>query len=76
MHAQEDKKKLPTEEEENQENQKEKEPEIEPKVRILFSRNERQHARVVTAVHVFSACVFGTCAYMTHHYGKDGTYAS
>ena len=36
MHAQEDKKKLPSEEEENQENQKEKEPEIQSKVVDLF----------------------------------------
>ena len=35
MHAEEDKKKLPSEEEENQENQKEKEPEIQSKV-VIF----------------------------------------
>ena len=36
MHAEEDKKKLPSEEEENQENQKEKAPEIQSKVVDFF----------------------------------------
>ena len=49
MHAEEDKKKLPSEEEENQENQKEKEPEIQSKVvdLFLFLNAQSIHKRVL-----------------------------